>query len=147
MKRLVVLAGLVLVLAGCGATEKAQVVESPNTVAQGTPTTTVAPTTTKAPPYTPVPTDFALGVVELRRACFGSAGCSVTFQIDPQYIGAVPPNPLQSYRVIYQVEGLDDPLTGNFEMTNLRATGLRDEIGQTVDGSVITAAVVRIVPA
>ncbi|MDQ4104035.1 MAG: hypothetical protein M3186_10110 [Actinomycetota bacterium] len=52
------------------------------------PYTAEAPTTYSAPPTAlPAPEDFAIGVKILEKQCFGSAGCSIGYQIDPRYTG------------------------------------------------------------
>lgn len=47
------------------------------------------PTTTTVPPAVvlPKPADFTIAVKVLEKKCFGSAGCNVTYQIDPKYTG------------------------------------------------------------
>jgi hypothetical protein len=37
--------------------------------------------------FTPRKSDFEIGIKILEKKCFGSAGCSVTYQIKPKYVG------------------------------------------------------------
>jgi hypothetical protein len=37
--------------------------------------------------FEPKPADFKVGIKIRKKQCFGSAGCNVTFQIDPSYVG------------------------------------------------------------
>ncbi len=66
-----------------------------------------------APAYTPTPSDFRLEVIELEKKCFGSAGCHVTYLVDPAY-GGPALDSSQSYTVIYQLVGGDATETGSF---------------------------------
>lgn len=73
----------------------------------------VSPSSTSSDVATP-PTvaDFAVGVVVTEQKCFGSAGCSYHYTINPQYIGAKPlPN---KTTVIFKVTGGDQDQVGNF---------------------------------
>lgn len=59
----------------------------------------------------PDPSEFALGVIVTEKQCFGSAGCTVTFRIDPKYVGA---REVKSLEVTYEVSGGEDPLINTF---------------------------------
>jgi hypothetical protein len=37
--------------------------------------------------FTPRKSDFEIGIKILEKKCFGSAGCSVTYRIKPEYVG------------------------------------------------------------
>jgi hypothetical protein len=41
-------------------------------------------------------------VTIIKQNCFGSAGCNVSYEIDPQYVGTAP-LPKSEFRVIYQI--------------------------------------------
>jgi hypothetical protein len=71
---------------------------------------------TPAPSPSPLPaaSDFIIDVKVLTTACFGSAGCNVTYQIDPTYIGTSPLAE-QTFTVIDEVSGGEDgPQINNF---------------------------------
>jgi hypothetical protein len=57
--------------------------------------------------YTPTTADFRLEAKVLRRSCFGSAGCNVSYRVDVSYSGA-PLDPGSSYEVTYKVYGPED---------------------------------------
>lgn len=75
---------------------------------------TAAPTTA-APDHTPAPEDFEIEVIELKRSCFGSAGCNITYEIKPTYTGALSSGS-KSWTVIYEIRGGEDVKTDNFTM-------------------------------
>jgi hypothetical protein len=37
--------------------------------------------------FTTPMSDFEIGIKILEKKCFGSAGCSVTYQVKPKYVG------------------------------------------------------------
>jgi hypothetical protein len=45
------------------------------------------PTVADAPASDPKPADFTIKIKIKRKACFGSAGCNISYQIDPKYHG------------------------------------------------------------
>ncbi|MBT9276120.1 hypothetical protein KMZ32_18760 [Phycicoccus sp. MAQZ13P-2] len=53
------------------------------------------------------PADFKLGVKIKRRKCFGSAGCNVTYVIEPEYVGFADVS-TGSYDITYEVSGVED---------------------------------------
>ena len=86
-----------------------------------------------APPADMVPavTDFRIDVRTLRKQCFGSAGCNVTYQIDPTYTGPALPG-WKTYRVVYEVTGGEDgPATNNFTVTGGQARFPQQELVST----------------
>jgi hypothetical protein len=102
-------------------------------------------TTTTTIAYVPVPTDFQIGIVETRRSCFGSAGCNITFQIDPSYVGTSSLSPSKTYTVVYQVNGGDSPKTANFTITGSQASFREDTIS-TPPGANLSAVATRVLP-
>lgn len=54
--------------------------------------------------YTPKPRDFDLIVKTTDKDCFGSAGCSVDYRIDPEY-GGEPLDPSKTYEVTFELQG------------------------------------------
>lgn len=77
-----------------------------------------------------VPADFKIGIKVLKQSCFGSAGCNVTYRIDPQYVG---PGTLNgSYEVTYQVTGGEDgPQINTFTIEGTTATYDQQEVAST----------------
>jgi hypothetical protein len=57
-------------------------------------------TAAKAGPYKPVPTDFNNNVITLAQDCFGSAGCNVSYRVEVSYVGAQPPDPSKTFKMI-----------------------------------------------
>jgi hypothetical protein len=119
---------------------------SPTTATSGSPTTpTTRPTTTTtAAPYDPTPADFTIEVIELTRSCFGSAGCTITYTIEPSYIGPQPPNPRKTYTVIYQLDGGETPKTGNFTVTGGRMTYQQEDFISTPPNPVLSVTPQRV---
>ncbi|MBY8870499.1 hypothetical protein K7640_01425 [Micromonospora sp. PLK6-60] len=117
-----------------------------------TPTPTTAPPTTAAETTTaPAPTvalfdeptkkDFKLAVKVLRKQCFGSAGCNITYRIDVTYTGSGL-DPAKTYEVTYEVRGGEDPAVNTFEVTGETASVQQEETGSTRrSGDKLTAVV------
>ncbi len=118
---------------------------APTSDGKPAPATTAKPPrpTTTAEPLPPAPTDFVIGIIETERSCFGSAGCNISYRIDPQYIGATPLSPGRSYTVIYEVRGGESLATKNFELQGERASFSEDFISTPPD-PVLTAVPVRV---
>lgn len=96
---------------------------------------------TRAPAPLPSPADFAIQVKTLSKACFGSAGCNVTYQIDPRYVGSADLSG-RSFTVVYEVIGGDSgPQIDNFQVSgDGTAHYSREELLSTSSsGTVLTA--------
>ncbi|MFF0657795.1 hypothetical protein [Micromonospora tulbaghiae] len=106
------------------------------------PTTAPASTAPALPLYdTPAKSDFTLKVKILRKQCFGSAGCNVTYRIDVTYTGSGL-DPSKTYEVTYQVKGAEDPIINTFEVTGDSASVQEEEMASTKrSGDKLTAAV------
>jgi hypothetical protein len=93
----------------------------------------------------PTPEQFKLDVVIVEKDCFGSAGCNVMYDIDPTYTG---PESLQgtSFTVVYQIDGGDEPQTGNFTVTNGKTSGHRDLIDTPSASSTLAAVATKVLP-
>ena len=104
--------GLALPFAGCGmpVTTKNATSTAPLATPAAVSTVTVAPEE-----YTPVPADFKVGISILRKQCFGSAGCNVTYRIAPEYSGPSLTD-AQFFTVTYIVQGGEDLILGSFAM-------------------------------
>lgn len=75
-----------------------------------------APEQTTAEPaadYTPKPSDFSIKIKTVKQECFGSAGCNVTFRIDPTYNGPAFASD-KSFTVSYKITGGEDPKISSF---------------------------------
>lgn len=60
--------------------------------------------------------DFELTLKTTRRACFGSAGCNIDFEIQLNYLGSGG-EPGSSWDITYDVQGAEDPYTNTLTMT------------------------------
>ena len=139
LNTIVIAPALVALATGCAATEKAT---SGSSLAAGSSAVTT-PTKTKAAP--PTPADFIVGVIITEQKCFGSAGCSFHYTINPQYISAKPlPD---KTTVIYTVTGGDQDQVGNFTIdAHGTATFDREESIDGQEGAVLKATVTQVIP-
>ncbi|MFC6155382.1 hypothetical protein [Kribbella jiaozuonensis] len=82
-----------------------------------TPTNQYTPTETVPAYATPTAKDFKLAVKVLKKECFGSAGCNLTYRILVTYGGA-DLDPTLTYEVVYEVRGGEDgPVTNTLTVT------------------------------
>ncbi|GAA3011860.1 hypothetical protein [Actinokineospora diospyrosa] len=70
-----------------------------------------------APLPLPTPADFTIAIIVLEKDCFGSAGCSIVYRINPTYTGATPLPTDRTLTVIYEVTGGEDAKIGHFTIT------------------------------
>ena len=143
---LLVVGGILTVLVVIGSLASNSTRQADNSPLQAAPATSAAsaaPAVEEAVPEatpTPAPSDFALRVKTLRKACFGSAGCNVTYSIRVTLAAALPDD--VSYLVTYRVTGGDDPAVNTFEITGDRVTYTEEErIGTPSSRSVLRAKV------
>lgn len=101
-----------------------------------------------APVVLPKATDFTLAVKVLKKSCFGSAGCNLTYRIDPTYSGAPFPAGVR-FEVVYQVNGGADPQVNRFTIgagdgpgNSWSASVQEEEFIQTKSSSAVLTAVV-----
>jgi hypothetical protein len=96
-----------------------------------------------APSFTPGPADFRLSLKTLKKTCFGSAGCNVTYRIQPTYIGTETLEPGAEYEVTYEVRGGEDGAqTNTFTLQDGNASVDSEEfISTTSSGTKLTAKV------
>jgi hypothetical protein len=107
-----------------------------------TPIPAPSPTPSASSTRQPTKKDVRLTVKELRRACFGVAGCNVTYKIDDVIVkdrdlfedGTV-------YEITYRVKGSDSPIVGTVDLVDGRFTAT-DELAMSVPQSVKLTAVV-----
>lgn len=116
-----------LLLTGCGG-GGASAAESP----AGDADITAQPTFTTWTPetHTPTPGEFTVGTSVLKKECFGSAGCNVTYRIKPGYTGPILDSS-QSFTVTYTVLGGEDQQQGSFTITGEQANFSDEEMIQT----------------
>ncbi|WNM74159.1 hypothetical protein SEA_NERGAL_68 [Mycobacterium Phage Nergal] len=102
-------------------------------------------TTPEAPAAQLTPADFRVGVVVTEQSCFGTAGCNVTYTIDPQYVGTAPlPD---KTTVVFSVSGGEQPQVGNFTIdSDGEATFQREKMISAPEGANLVATVTQIVP-
>lgn len=134
----VIAALAVLLIAAAGAVGYLATETSRQAAAQATTPATTAPPTkprTTSPRLayvTPKAQYFTLTLSILRKQCFGSAGCNITFAIgDFAYTGG-PIEPGSRWDVTYEVTGGEDPFIATFRITGgtgatLTASELREE--------------------
>lgn len=117
-----------------------------DTVSVSSDSSAAAPTT-KAPSRTPITAaDFRIDTTVLTKKCFGSAGCNVTYTIEPTFLGITRDLEGRSFKVIYEVTGGEDPQIGNFSLTgtNMRYTE-SSSISTPSSDAVLTAQVTSVV--
>ena len=109
-------------------------------------TTEAAPSPTPAK-YTPVPTDFEIKIKITEKQCFGTAGCNITFRIEPGY-GGPTLSESDEWLVTYTVSGgTDGPLINSFTLRGREIQYDGDEIIQVASAkTVVTAKVTEVAP-
>jgi len=90
---------------------------------------------------TPKPSHFHISIRTLKKSCFGSAGCNITYQINPAYVGP-PLADDQTVTVTYEVRGGEDPQINSFELEGTRASFSEEESISTPSSSSKLRAVV-----
>ena len=90
--------------------------------------------------------DFRVEIRTLSKQCFGDAGCIITYQVDPTYVGASQLSPWKTYRVVYEVSGGENgPQVNNFTVTGGQARFPQQEtIGTSSSGAALTARVTSV---
>lgn len=117
------LASLALALTACGggtqsAATASAPASSPTTAAAVQPVVEPEP----SPTATPQPIDFTIVVKVLKKSCFGSYGCNITYRIKPGYFGPDLTDD-QEFEVVYKVTGgKDGPQINSFTMTGTEAS-------------------------
>lgn len=111
------------------------------------PTQPAPKTTTTKTQDIPKPEEFKIELNQISNKCFGSAGCSSRYQLQPKYTGASAAN-LRPATVTYQVTGGDSgPETDSFEIEgyggNIRVRDLSFSAPQGVEP---TVSVTKVTP-
>ncbi|MGI5245147.1 hypothetical protein [Dactylosporangium sp. CA-139066] len=135
-----------LFLAGCSSHSDPAPVDS---AAAAAATYSAKPWSPPAKVYTtPVPADFEVTVNELGRKCFGSAGCNVTFSVELKNVGGHDFDPAKTYKIVYTVNGTEDPYSNAVTMTGDQYSRADEEFVQVKDKSAkLTATVTSVVSA
>jgi hypothetical protein len=109
-------------------------------------TTYPAPVTaTKAAFTLPAATDFSIGITELQRHCFGSAGCNVVYTVSASYVGTATIPSTETFRVLYTVTGADDAMSGYLTWRNGALYGDDEQMVSVTQGSVLTAQATSVI--
>jgi PBP1b-binding outer membrane lipoprotein LpoB len=119
--RYATVAGLLLIIAGCGSSKPTGASHSS---APASTTTTVtdapvtAPPTTPAPQYNDAPTaaDFGISARITENQCFDTAGASIQYSPVLAYKGVLPLDPSTTFQVTY-VEQIPNGATHTVEVT------------------------------
>lgn len=140
-------AAMVAILAGCGAGGSAEstAAETVTVTATQTVSTTVEVTPMPEPAAElPKAKDFKIGVKIRRQACFGSAGCNVSFQVNPSYTGPLDVS-TGSYDITYQVSGGDSgPMINTMTLEDGTFSYPREEMLSTSGTPRLTATVTSV---
>jgi hypothetical protein len=113
-KSALLIPALVLSLAACGTATSGGTTtgtasgDSSSSAAVDVPVDVPVDLPAEAPEFSAVPTDFAVGIKVMRKKCFGSAGCNVTYRIAPTYVGDQTLPDTGTIEVTYQVTGGED---------------------------------------
>lgn len=91
------------------------------------------------------PRNFKLGVRIRSKECFGSAGCNVTVQIDPDYVGNQDVSS-GSWEITYELRGLEDgPVIETMTLESGTFSFPEEQsVGTTSSNSQITAVVTEV---
>lgn len=94
-------------------------------------TTVTAADAPPKPSFDATAADFEIDVKILKKKCFGSAGCNVTYRIVPKYVGASDLPDTGTIEVTYEVRGLEDGAAVNtFTIEAGEASYDSEETGQ-----------------
>ncbi|MCF8570459.1 hypothetical protein L5G32_09290 [Gordonia sp. HY002] len=90
--------------------------------------------------------DFTLSVLTEEKKCFGSAGCLVTISLSPTFDGMSATLEGRSFKVLYEIQGGEEPILDRFTMTGMRATIDESLSVRTASSdAVITAEVTQVI--
>src|SRR4051794_37761822 len=64
--------------------------------------------------FNPTKKDFKITVKVREKKCFGSAGCNITYRINPDYVGDVEFPDTGETEVFYKIRGAEDPIENYF---------------------------------
>lgn len=93
------------------------------------------PTTEEPAAYKASVKDWKVAIKVTDKQCFGSAGCNVTYKIDPEYVGSQPLPDEGKIEVTYDISGAEDEIIGSFTVEGGQASFDGEEIAQTSSSS------------
>lgn len=112
----VALLGALSTTVGCELDRKTVTGSGQTGAAVGAVTTATTTTTTAKARHVFGPGDFTIKVIVTSSKCFGSAGCSVRYTIDPTYVGPTGALAGRELTVIYTVTGGEEPVIDRFTL-------------------------------
>lgn len=105
---------------------------------------TVDPTPEPTEGPTPIAASFELTPKITDKACFGSAGCNVTFEVNVGYSGPEL-DPSDTWRITYEVSGVEDgPLIGTIELTGTQYEQPTENVSTTSSKSKLKIKVTEV---
>jgi hypothetical protein len=127
----------------------AAVVALGSTDTTGTPAATPTRTgesTAEPAGFTPKKSDFEVGIKILEKKCFRSGGCSITYRIQPKYVGPQELPDEGTIEVSYRVTGDESgPRQNTFEIVGGQAEFDKEEFaGTRSSGTVLKAKVIEV---
>ena len=122
--------------AGPAATVTVTATATATTTVQGEPTDQPTDEPTEEPEdtsgtFTPHKTDFQIGIKILQKTCLGSASCSISFQIEPTYVGSQELPSTGTVEVTYRILGAEDPIENSYLIVNGQASYDKEEVAST----------------
>ena len=129
--------------------------ERDDLLAAPAPTVTATRTVTAEPvePVAPAtfegrPEDFAIAVTITEQQCFGSAGCNVSYRVDPpEYTGSAMWPDSGTVELIYEITGAEDKIIGSMEIDAETSMVSWDDEGSAsteTEDSALTAQVTKV---
>ena len=96
--------------------------------------------------FTPTKSDFEVGVKILEKKCFRSGGCSITYRIQPKYVGTQELPDEGTIEVSYRVTGDESgPRQNTLEIVDGQAKFDKEEFaGTRSSGTVLKAKVIEV---
>jgi hypothetical protein len=110
------------------------------------PTAESAPEPTEPTVFTPTKSDFEVGIKILEKKCFRSGGCSITYRIQPKYVGTQELPDEGTIEVSYRVTGDESgPRQNTLEIVDGQAEFDKEEFaGTRSSGTVLKAKVIEV---
>ncbi|MBB5075814.1 hypothetical protein [Nonomuraea endophytica] len=144
MRCLAPLCGLALAAAlvsGCGQIDTTTAVRADPTTSDSFTPLAPTPTPDSIPPK---PEDFSLRVKTLKKECFGSAGCNVTYSIRVTLLNEIESEDTE-YEVTYKVTGGEDPVINTFTIQGTEVSYEEEEfVGTSSSSSKLKAEVIEV---
>jgi hypothetical protein len=90
--------------------------------------------------FTPHKTDFQIGIKILQKTCLGSASCSISFRIEPTYVGSQELPSTGTVEVTYSILGAEDPIENSYLIVDGQASYDKEEVASTSSSDVELSA-------